>query len=218
MPFEYIPAGSFASPEEVVGRVPRERILANEFIRKERLADRSAGIGLNALISRGMRAVSINITNGSALSGFLNPGNYVDVLVTINPQVEGAGDDQTFTLLQAVYVLAVRARMVQDNMRSGAGEVRGRGSAPSVTLQVTPEQAEQLAHARQKGTITLLLRNDLDLQFTETQGATVKSLLGVDDKPKVKARRAPAPKPKQTLLIYKGTRSKEYTYDTPPSR
>ncbi|MCA9494691.1 MAG: Flp pilus assembly protein CpaB, partial [Myxococcales bacterium] len=81
IPPKFLPEGVFLSPEHVVGRIPRERILANEFVRADRLADPESGVGLNAIIPRGMRAISINITDGAALSGFLNPGNYVDVLV-----------------------------------------------------------------------------------------------------------------------------------------
>ena len=57
-------AGIFGTPEGVIGRYPRERILSNEFIREDRLSDPEAGIGLNAIIPRGMRALSINIQGG----------------------------------------------------------------------------------------------------------------------------------------------------------
>src|SRR5690606_33215827 len=99
LPPDYVPDEVLRQPEQAVGRVPRERILAQEFIREERLADPEAGVGLNAIIPRGMRALSINISNASAVSGFLNPGNYVDVLVTI-PGADGR-KTETVTLLQA---------------------------------------------------------------------------------------------------------------------
>jgi Flp pilus assembly protein CpaB len=67
-----------------------------------------------------MRALSIDISDGSAVSGFLNPGNYVDVIVTIE------GDDtreaETVTLLQAVTVLAVNNRM-----GNSSESIEGRG-------------------------------------------------------------------------------------------
>ena len=59
----------FSSRERVVGQVPRERILKNEFIRPERLADGAAGIGLNAVIPRGMRAVSLELRGAAAIAG-----------------------------------------------------------------------------------------------------------------------------------------------------
>lgn len=167
----FVPETTFQYREDVIGRVPRERILQGEFIREERLADPESGVGLNAIIPRGMRAVSINITDGSAVSGFLNPGNYVDVLVTLQGTDK---TEKTITLIQACYVLAVDDRLGGDyGPRRTEGSVR-----PSVTLAVTPEQAEKLAHAHIKGDVTLTLRNDIDVTQVETHGATASRLIG----------------------------------------
>lgn len=171
LPPEYIPDEALKTPEQAVGRVPRERILAHEFIRNERLADPAAGLGLNAIIPRGMRAMSINITDGSAVSGFLNPGNYVDVLVTI--EGEEGRPAETVTLLQAVTVLAVNNRL--GDMQAEAVDQNLR---PSVTLAVTPDLAEKLTHAIVQGSVTLTLRNDIDVTQVETHGALVSNLLG----------------------------------------
>ena len=167
---KYLPEGVFLSPEHVVGRIPRERILANEFVRADRLADPESGVGLNAVIPRGMRAISVNVTDGAALSGFLNPGNYVDVLVTYTPEENGKAVVKTETLLQAVFVLGVNSRK-QNESAEQAREIRSR-QRPSVTLLVTADQAEKVAHAENLGDIVLSLRNDLDV--------TVSSLSGVD--------------------------------------
>ncbi|MBN2797524.1 MAG: Flp pilus assembly protein CpaB [Deltaproteobacteria bacterium] len=222
IPVTYYPPNVYASPQQVVGQVPKERILPNEYIRSERLSNRSDGVGLNALVSRGMRAVSIDISKGASLSGFLNPGNYVDVLVTI--QSEGH-PPETRTILQAVYVLAVAGRTLtpsgevapaptgkKSKKAVATGVRRTREAAPSVTLQVTPEQAEQLAHASQRGAITLLLRNDLDLQVAESDGVTTDILVGkkepevVAKKPVVRKEQGP------TLMIYKGTSGRQFEY------
>lgn len=169
LPQDYVPESVLRSQEQAVGRVPRERILANEFIREERLADPEAGVGLNAIIPRGMRALSINISDGSAVSGFLNPGNYVDVLVTIDG--DQTREAETRTLLQAVTVLAVNNRM-------GNSVENVERSRPSVTVAVTPDQAEKLTHAVAQGEVTLTLRNDIDVTHVETHGALASSLLG----------------------------------------
>ena len=170
LPPDYVPDSVLRQPEQAVGRVPRERILSSEFIREERLADPEAGLGLNAIIPRGMRALSINISDGSAVSGFLNPGNYTDVLVTIEGD-EGR-EAETVTLLQAVTVLAV-------NNRLGTSiEVMDANYRPSVTLAVTPELAEKLTHAVAQGNVTLTLRNDIDVTHVETHGTFASSLLG----------------------------------------
>ena len=175
LPPDYVPSAVLRDAAEAVGRVPRERILVREFIREERLADPEAGVGLNAIIPRGMRAISVNINGGSAVSGFLNPGNYVDVLVTVIG-TDGR-ETETNTLLQAITVLAVNARM-------GVGGTTGEAAErvkPSVTLAVTPEQAEKLTHAVAEGNVTLTLRNDIDVTHEDTHGAMSKDLLGGDD-------------------------------------
>jgi len=172
LPPTYVPNSVLRQREQAVGRVPRERILKEEFIREERLAESEAGLGLNAIIPRGMRALSINISDGSAVSGFLNPGNYVDVLVTLQGDEEQS-EAETVTLLQAVPVLAVNARVGEQNV--GADDVK-----PSVTVAVTPEQAERLTHAVAQGAVTLTLRNDIDVTHVETHGAIVNEMLGGD--------------------------------------
>ncbi len=179
IPPKFLPEGVFLSPEHVVGRIPRERILANEFVRADRLADPESGVGLNAIIPRGMRALSINITDGAALSGFLNPGNYVDVLVTIQPDQNASGGatdkkPETKTILQAVFVLGVNSRMKQENTEE-AEKKRGKNK-PSVTLLVTADQAENIAHAENLGEIVLTLRNDLDVNFMQLEGVDVEDL------------------------------------------
>lgn len=170
LPPDYVPDPVLRQPELAIGRVPRERILPGEFIREERLADPEAGVGLNAIIPRGMRALSINISAGSAVSGFLNPGNYVDVLVTLG--ADGSRKAETVTLLQAMTVLAVNSRM------GGGQQGATDRAAPSVTLAVTPEEAEKLTHASVEGNVVLTLRNDIDVTQVETHGARATSLLG----------------------------------------
>ncbi len=167
-----VPNSVLRQREQAVGRVPRERILKDEFIREERLAESEAGLGLNAIIPRGMRALSINISDGSAVSGFLNPGNYVDVLVTLEGD-DDQSEAETVTLLQAVPVLAVNARVGERDMSSEEAK-------PSVTVAVTPEQAERLTHAVAQGAVTLTLRNDIDVTHVETHGAIVNEMLGGD--------------------------------------
>jgi len=180
IPPKYLPEGVFLSPEHVVGRIPRERILANEFVRADRLADPESGVGLNAVIPRGMRAISINVSDGAALSGFLNPNNYVDVLVTVQPDEAAAAKSagkkvpETRTLLQAVFVLGVNSRMQKETAEL-AKEKRG-SQKPSVTLLVTADQAEQIAHAENLGEIVLTLRNDLDVNFTPLAGVDIEDL------------------------------------------
>lgn len=190
-------SGLFHSPEHVVGRIPRERILANEFIRESRLADPESGTGLNALIPRNMRAISVGITGGAALGEFLEPGNYVDMLVTLRSQSTDRAERETLethTMLQSVHVLAV------GNLHGGMGSQerdKESGSA-SVTLSVTPSQAEKISYAMSVGQISLLLRNDMDDETIEdSKGVNTDDILPPDQKkPALRIIQGKAPKVK----------------------
>ena len=63
----------YTDPKELIGQTPRDHILKDEVIRLERLARRDAGFGLNAIISPGKRAMTIETDAESNLSGFLQP-------------------------------------------------------------------------------------------------------------------------------------------------
>ncbi len=204
----YLPEGVFLSPEHVVGRIPRERVLANEFIRSDRLADPEDGIGLNAVIPRGMRALSLNLDGGAALAGHLAPGSYVDVLATLTPPDAGAPPITT-TLVQAVFVLGVNSRMQRETVDQ-ARQKRG-SAAPSVTLLVTADQAEQIAHAQSLGLVTLDMRSGVDLLEAKLDGADLDRLRDVlmgpalVEKARISPRKvAPAPtgpREDETLII-----------------
>ena len=203
VPKKYVHLEAIVAPEFAVGATPRERILANEYILPSRLADANSGIGLNALVPAGMRAISLPVSNAAALSGFLMPGNKVDILVTITPE---EGLPQTHTLLQNVPVLAVNGQQVEAEDRGVETIEKGKrpapaaqkqAQAPSVTLSVTPEQAEQCAHAERKGEIILTLRSENDDEEVATTGTDSEHILGELMAPKPK----PPPPPKTKAKV-----------------
>jgi pilus assembly protein CpaB len=227
IPVSFAPNGSFDSIDSIVGRIPRERVLANEFVREERLSNPEEGVGLNALVPQGQRAISINVKGGDAVSGFINPDNIVDILVTITGDDEDAVSE-THTVLQAVPVLAVDARLKGDEVGKTSSKTANR-MRPSVTFAVTPDQAEQVAHAEKQGDINLALRNDLDRRLKHLEGVNSDDVMGVEQSadpvsaapvvfhPKAtvvkKVEVKVVAEPKATLQIFKGTQSTEVEYD-----
>jgi len=228
IPKKYVPAEALRTPEDIVHRTPRERILANEFIMPDRLANGDSGVGLDALIPNGWRAISINISDGEAVSGFLNPGNKVDVLVTVTE--EESGVPKTTTLLQTVPVLAVNTRLLKEQIKeepdgSGKKKKRGKPIKPSVTLAVTPEQAEQVAHAERRGEIALTLRNDEDLVAGDPTGEQVSKDTLLGEEPEVKpvtpprkggGKKKEEPKAEEGLQVIVGGKKKEVGMDGRP--
>ncbi len=214
IPPRYLAEGVFLSPDHVVGRIPRERVLANEFVRSSRLANPESGIGMNAVIPRGMRALSVNISDGRALSGFLNPGNYVDLLVSIVPE-GGDAELETTTLLQAVFVLGVNSRM-GDESREDAKRVRGRQQQyRTVTLLVSAEQAEEVAFAENQGDLRLLLRNQDDIAANPVPGVDMDKLLGrLTPIAEIEVTRIKEVRPERTsVVIIKGDERETEVYE-----
>lgn len=122
--------------------------------------------GLSDDIKRQMRAISINVNIGSSVSGLIKPNDHVDVIGTFSfPDESGnvkKGDLVTSTILQNVLVLATgkeTAKSVSRNLGVNSGY-------STVTLAVTPREAEMLAFTEQiRGRLTLTLRNRNDTSY-----------------------------------------------------
>lgn len=119
--------------------------------------------GISADIKKNMRAVSVNCSGAASVSGMVRPNDHVDVIGTFDFEGKsGKRDFVTCTMLQNVLVLATGSETAKGNMPS-AGLAR---NYSTVTLEVTPREAEMLAFAEQlKGRIVLSLRNRKDTSF-----------------------------------------------------
>jgi len=133
-----------------------------------------AAHGLSADVRRQMRAVSVNVGGAASVSGMVRPNDHVDVIGTFNfPDDSGKtkkGDLVTCTILQNVLVLATG----RETAKSQARELGVASGYSTVTLEVTPREAEMLAFAEQiRGRLVLTLRNRNDT-------STEKELPNVD--------------------------------------
>lgn len=165
---EGLPPGFIASPEDAIGHGLLAPLRADEPVVTARLAGRGSGAGLPVTIPAGMRAVSVRVDEVTSVGGFVAPGTRVDVLVTVPA---GNGDGAvTRMILQNVTTLATDQTIQADP--------EGKPQTASViTLLVSPREAELLALATAEGTIQLALRNGLDLEVAQTEGAWLRSLV-----------------------------------------
>ena len=171
------PKGAFGKVEEVLDRPVVSNILLDEPLLEGRLAVKGSGMGLAPTIPVGMRAVTVRVNDVAGAAGFVLPGLKVDVLVTGHPP---SGDsNMTTTVLQNVLVLSAGQAMQADARGTPV-------SVTTVTLLVTPSDAETLTLANGEGRIQLVLRNSSDEGVEKTTGRYLAELYG-------SARRAPAP-------------------------
>ncbi|MBR0057178.1 MAG: Flp pilus assembly protein CpaB, partial [Kiritimatiellae bacterium] len=116
-----------------------------------------------------MRALSISVGGAAAVSGMVRPNDHVDVIGTFTfPSKEHPGEDElvTFTVVQDVTVLATGTETSKSPAGATGAGGRGAASYGTVTLEVTPREAEMLVFAEQiKGRLVLALRNPADVHY-----------------------------------------------------
>jgi pilus assembly protein CpaB len=169
-PGNVIPENASTTVEEVLGRGVITPVTMNEPLLAGKMAVKEAGGGLPIVISEGMRAVSVRVNEVIQVAGFVMPGTHVDVFVTIDPPEGRSGGPITKLVLENVTVLTAN-QIIQT---AANGEPT---AATVVTMLVTPDDAEKLIHAANKGQIQLGLRNTLDMDSAETAGVQVQDLL-----------------------------------------
>ncbi|HXR99992.1 MAG TPA: Flp pilus assembly protein CpaB [Pyrinomonadaceae bacterium] len=171
-PKESTPDGAFEAPEKLAGRVAVINIAAREPITESRLAPEGTAAGLSAIIPEGYRAMTVKVDDAAGISGFIQPGTLVDVVVVIDPR-EGSGmqDPISKIVLQNIKVLANGQNIDKPKDEREANSVK------AVTLQVTPEQAEKLALASSEGKLQLVMRSQIDQGDEQTPGVNKRGLL-----------------------------------------
>lgn len=162
-------AGGFTKVEDVIGRGLLTSVVANEVITENKLAPRQSGGGLPPMITPGMRAMAVRVNDIIGVSGFVVPGSRVDIMVTLKPD----GGPITRDFLSNIQILASGPRIDNAEQRDGKAV-----STSVVTVLVSPTDAERLALAQNEGSIVLALRNPLDTEPVQTQGARMAALLG----------------------------------------
>ncbi len=181
-------------PNDVVGAVTRDAVVAGEPIIRERLWPRGQQPGLTFTIPAGKRAITVAVNEVVGVGGFVKPGDLVDVLATF--EKEFMGEDSTLSLLQGVQVLAVSQSMKDD----GKADAK---VATTVTLGVTLEEAVRLTLAEERGKLRLVLRPPVPEKELKIPPATPASLKKAVSAPA----RTVVPKPVvKTVEIIRGSR------------
>lgn len=166
----YILRGARAS-KSLAGWVAREPFAAGEPITKAKIVAPGDRGFLAAVLRPGMRAVSVPVTATSGISGFIFPGDRVDLLVTQTIIPPGGADKtphkEAETILHDIRVLAVDQRL--------AGKDGEAALAHTATLEVTPKQSEIIAVASDMGALSLSLRSLVDAKRRKTADSSLKA-------------------------------------------
>ncbi|AIY42959.1 Flp pilus assembly protein RcpC/CpaB [Collimonas arenae] len=167
-----VPTGAFKEIKELQDRVVKVGVQRGEAILEGKLAPLGTQGGLSAVIAEGKRAMTVRVNDVVGVAGFALPGNYVDVVVNAQ-QDKGKGEEGkqiSKTVLEHVLVLAVAQEAGRDDTKPKV--------VSAVTLELTLEDSEKLDLARSVGTLSLVLRNQIDKNTVTTTGITKNQLFG----------------------------------------
>ncbi|OGB32993.1 MAG: Flp pilus assembly protein CpaB [Burkholderiales bacterium RIFCSPLOWO2_12_FULL_61_40] len=174
-PLGSVPTGAFNEATQLDGRVVTVAMQRGEPLIETRLAPIGTKGGLSAVVPQGKRAMTVRVNDVVGVAGFALPGTYVDVMVNTQDE-RGQRNDRDHSVskivLERILVLAVAQEADRDATKPKV--------VNAVTLELTPKDAELLDLARSVGTLSLVLRNQIDPKSTEaTTGATKAELLGL---------------------------------------
>jgi pilus assembly protein CpaB len=155
---------------QVSGAVARFEIFPGDPILESKLVRADQGY-LSAVLEKGKRGISIQVTADSASGGFIVPNDHVDVILTHSGETGQVSE----TILENVKVLAIGARL---------GETGATGAPPEgdpddpqskifvdsaiATLELDPLQGETVINASKVGTLSLALRSIEDFDGVTT--------------------------------------------------
>lgn len=176
-----IPEGSFSEVNALFPADPLDNPFVlramekDEAILAKKVTKPGEDAGLTSQLERGMRAFAIRVDVASGVSGFLRPGDRVDVYWTgsLQDAVEGARGDVTRLIQANIHLIAV-------DQISG-GDLTRATIARTVTVSAPPEQVAALAQAQTSGRLSLALVGAEDDTIAAAIEVNQRSLLGLGE-------------------------------------
>jgi len=165
-PKESVPTGAFSDIDSVAGQTTKIFLAGKEPVTVTKLSSR--GGGLSMLVRPGFRATSLEVNQVSGVSGFILPGDRVDVLATVD-QRGGEENAVTKTILENAEVLASGQKTTQQDNKPI--------TVQAVTILVDPMGAERLALALHEGKLHLVLRNPEDSDTLKVGALSTEQML-----------------------------------------
>ncbi|RME15498.1 MAG: Flp pilus assembly protein CpaB [Alphaproteobacteria bacterium] len=191
-PENAIPEGAFTKPEDLFPKGEKRFRTALRTMEKDEAVlavkvtapGQDAGVG--SRLGKGMRAFAIRVDVTSGVSGFLAPGDHVDIYWTGRMNRAGGGRAQEVTKLIESNVQIIAVDQTADLDRAAPTVAR------TVTVEATPEQVAALTQAVATGKLTLSLVGFGDETVARNIEVDQNKLLGIEDTPVAEA--APEPK------------------------
>ncbi|MGR9013177.1 MAG: Flp pilus assembly protein CpaB [Gammaproteobacteria bacterium] len=153
-PKDTVTKDMFTEKSQVLGKIAINNVFIDEPLNSRRVVDPKGGNIFSLGFPENKRAFTVRVNDVSGVGGFLLPDNHIDVLAS--RKRSGISEEVlTETIAQDIKVLAV-------DQESSTNDKNKPIVVRSVTLEMTPQQAEDVFNAQQRGSIQLSLRNPTD--------------------------------------------------------
>ncbi|MES2207484.1 MAG: Flp pilus assembly protein CpaB [Pseudomonadota bacterium] len=171
IPADYVPSTAI-SPDEfdrIEGQTLAYDLKSGDMVAWSLLEDKRTPV-FSSRIEAGHRAVTVPVDEINSISGMLEPGDIIDLIVTVDQNSKKV----TFPLLQSIQVMATGQRATHGSEQEEARHQQ----YTTITLNTTFEQAKNVIAAREIGKLTALLRNPEDKHPISTAQVDLSSFLG----------------------------------------
>lgn len=175
VPSGTIPLDTITELASLSMRYTSVTLFPGDVVIEQRLMDKDAIPALAFAVPRGRRAFTIAVSKVSGVAGFIQQGDYVDVIATFRPT---GGEQITKLVLQDIPVLAIGQTFEFDSVVPTSTPAIAGSKVDLVTLAVTPAELERLALLDSGYNFRLVLKNPKDKgEQVTTQGATEKIVM-----------------------------------------
>jgi len=211
IPQKWLQPGAVTDVKQVIGIPSSVPIMKNSQVLGTQLLSFGRGTGLAFKVPRGKRAVTIAVNDVSGVASLIQPGNYIDIVGLFKFGSFAAGaqvtpisvppnqQSQAMTLFQNVLVLAagqdtgevanltqdqrekLKQRMEQYGQTGAPGRTEGPPRVMTLTLAMTPENAQDVIFAQNAGDLTVVLRSYLEKDtLVELKNSSAFTVLKMD--------------------------------------
>ena len=160
IPSEAMHADTYSAIEDVVGGTTTTDLIAGEQVLSERIVANDEKAELSYRIPETMRAITVATSEVDGVGGYIMTGDKLDILVSYIPS-DGA---------QVVYTQLQNIEVLERGPNAGTADSSESGVPTSLTLLVTPAQAEVIAYGNLNGTFYYTLRNPIDTVKQDLSG------------------------------------------------
>jgi pilus assembly protein CpaB len=206
-PLDSVPVGAIRDTSEdrirLRGALVRKNLDTGSPVTSENVLPRGDRGFLASVLAPGTRAVSIKVDVETGVAGLINPGDYVDVVLTqVAEKADVARRALSETLLHNIRIIAI-----DQEVQGGPTNTAAAGKvAQTVSLQLEPEQVKRIAVAKHLGTLSLAMRAALELSNTEDS----RTISSCDVSPEIARQNAIAGQ-SAAVVVYGGGKVQEYS-------